>query len=170
MASQVGGDLSRIEAGPCKITYKGNNVGHTMEGVKFNIKPDLRERKVDEYGTTAMDLIHQGDVVDVSTILAEKTLTVLQTVYQWGYSIDATTWGIGKIPGTKGTAGAGTLLLHPLDGVSTTDDVTFWNAVVKDSGEVNFGVITADRVFSCTFACLFSEAKGSIGRIGVATT
>ena len=74
MASQVGGDLSKIETGPSKVTYKTVACGHTMEGVKFSVTPDLHERRVDEYGTHLVDLIHQGDNVEVKTTFAEKSL------------------------------------------------------------------------------------------------
>lgn len=169
MSSQVGGDLSKIQTGPCEVKYKNEQCGHTMDGVKFNITHDLRDRFVDEYGTTPVDKIHQGDNVEVKMTFAEKTMAIIQTVYQFGYSISSTLWGIGRVPGTKASSLAGELLLHPLDGDGTTDDVTFWKAFVQASGEVQFGVITADRVFEATFGCLIDESKSNgylIGRIG----
>ena len=162
-----------IETGPSKVTYKTVACGHTMEGVKFSVTPDLRERRVDEYGTHLVDLIHQGDNVEVKTTFAEKSLTVLQTVYQMSYgAINSTTIGIGRLPGNKATSRSGVLLLHPLDGSSTTDDVTFFNAAVSAAGEVNFGTVTADRVFECTFRMMIDESKSDgqlIGTIGCAT-
>ncbi len=173
MASQVGGDLSKIETGPCKVTYKSVACGHTMGGVTFGVKPQLRERKVDEYGEHLADLIYQGDQVDCKAKFAEKTMQVVQTVYQFGSSISSSCWGIGKLPGTKGSSLAGALVLHPLDGSGTVDDVTFYKAVVSDVGEVQFGSVGNDRVFEATFKMLIDESKSDgqlIGKIGVATS
>ncbi len=171
MSSQVGGNLSNIETGPSSTTYKGVLCGHTMEGVSFSITPDLRERKVDEYGTYVVDMILQGDKVEVSTKFMEKTLTVLQTVYQMSYgALSSILIGIGRLPGKKSSDRAGLLTLHPLDGNGTEDDVTLWKAAVTPGGEVNFGTVTQDRVFECKFMPLVDESRedGSIlGQIGL---
>ncbi len=177
MASAVSGDLSQIKTGPCKVSVGGTAVGHTMEGVSFSVQPDLRERMVDEYGTNVVDLIHQGDNVEVTTTMAEFTLAVLGVVYVWGYQIDSQTWGVGRIPGSysgselnNSAAVAKILLLHPLSEANTNGDVTFHRAVVTDSGQVQFGVITEDRVFECTWKCLIDpdQVDGKlIGTIGI---
>ncbi len=169
MSSQVGGDLSRIESGPCSVKFKGEFCGHTVDGVSMNVKPKLRNRMVDEYGENIVEIIHTGDDVSVQTKFPEKTLEVIQTVYMFGYSIDGQTWGIGAKVGAKGSDKAGALLLHPLDAEDTADDVQFWKCVVTDTGEVQFGLITADRVFQCTFVPLVDESHGNyvLGQIGV---
>ncbi len=176
MASAVGGDLSKIKTGPCKVSVAGTAVGHTMEGVSFTVQPDLRERTVDEYGTNVVDLVHQGDNVEVTTTMSEFTLSVLGVVYVWGYQSNSQLWGIGRIPGSYsgGTLGgsvvAKVLLLHPLGEANTNGDVTFHRAVVTDSGQVQFGVITEDRIFECTWKCLVDPDKTDgalIGTIGI---
>src|SRR5262249_35413627 len=145
--------------------------GHTIEGVKFTIAPDLRERRVDEYGTHVVELIAQGDSVDVKATFVEKTLLVIQTVYQMSYgAISSTVVGIGKRPGGVSRDHAGMLVLHPLDGIGTDDDVTFYNAAVAGSGEVDFGMIGGDRTFECRFRCLIDVTRTNgnlIGCIGV---
>lgn len=172
MASQVGGDLSKIETGPSKVTYKTVACGHTEGGVTFSIKPMLRERKVDEYGDHVVEVIHTGDNVEVKTRFVEKTMQVVQTVWQMSSSqVSSSLLGIGKLPGGKASAVAGALLLHPLDGDGTKDDVTFHKAFVKDSGEVQFGQVQQDRTFDCTFGLLVDESKADgqiLGQVGVA--
>lgn len=172
MASQVGGDLSRIKTGPCSVTFKGMPLGHTMGGVRFNIAPQTRDRNVDEYGDHRADIVHTGDDVTISTTLAETSLSVLQTVYQMSYgAIDANTIGIGNLPGGLGSEKAGPLLLHPLRaGETTTEDVLFHKAVVNNVGEVQFGVIQEEQVYEVTWAALIDETKATgqmIGQIGV---
>lgn len=176
MASSVEGDLSKIKTGPCKVSVGGTAIGHTMEGVSFNITPDLRERFVDEWGTNVVDLIHQGDNCEVTTTMAEFSLAVLGVVYVWGYQIDTSTWGVGRVPGSysggtlNGSVVAKVLLLHPLGEANTNGDVTFHRAVVSDTGQVQFGVITEDRIFECTWRCLVDPTKVDgrlIGEIGI---
>lgn len=170
MASQVDGDLSKIQTGPCEVTFGGDSVGHTMEGVKFSVKPDIRKRTVDEYGTMRADMIYQGEDIEVTTTLAEKTMAVLRIVYMWGYEVSGVRQGFGRLPGTKGSDLAQELRLHPLDIAGTSEDVVFHKACVMSTAEVQFGVITADRVFGVTFACLIdetkTEAQGLLGYIG----
>ncbi len=171
MASQVGGDLSKIQAGPCKITYDALSVGHTMEGFKFSAQPDLRTRNVDEYGTTPADMIYQGEKIDISTTLAQWMANVLRLVYQWGNISYASYVGLGLTPGRRGQDIGKELVAHPLDqGASTAYDVTFFKVVVAQPQEVQFGVITADRVAAVQMSCLVDETKsgatGMLGRIG----
>ena len=100
-----------------------------------------------------------GDDVTVQTRFKEKTIETIQTVYLHGGSISSSMWGIGKVPGTKGSSLAGTLLLHPLDGTSTKDDITIHKAIVFDQGAVQFGDVNQDRVFDCTFKGLIDETQ-----------
>lgn len=171
----VGGDISQIETGPCAITYKSELCGHTIGGVSFGVKAQLRDRKVDEYGEHICDVLAQGDGVTIKTVLAEKTLNTVQTVYQYGASAGSNTWGFGRRPiGVKARNVAGPLTLHPLDaGESTADDVTFWLAAVSDSEEVQFGTINQDRVFGVTWTALPDESQSAgqlLGVIGVSGT
>jgi hypothetical protein len=169
MPSAVGGDLSKIQSGPCHVQWNSADVGHTMEGVSFNDTPDIRERRVDEYGTNLADLVYQGEDLTAQLTLAEKTMTVLQLVYMWGYQQAAQLQGFGKLPGTRGQTLAQELTIHPLEVTGTGEDVTFHKAVVSETGEVQFGTITADRVFQTTFRALVDESQNDgqlLGTIG----
>lgn len=171
MSSQVGGDLSKIQSGPCKLTFDGDTVGHTMEGVRWNVQYDLRKRMVDEYGTNTAQMVHQGENIEISTTLAEKTLDVISIVFAWGYQISATMWGFGRTPGLDGDDVEKEMVIHPLEmGASQAQDVTFWKTVPSNAAEVQFGVITADRVFGVTFTAMVDESKSNgylLGRIGL---
>lgn len=172
MTSQVDGDLLKIETGPSKVTYKSVPCGHTVGGVAFTAKPLLRERRVDEYGDHTPEMVALGDSVEIKARFAEKTMQVVQTVWQLSSSVvSSSLLGLGKLPGGKGSGQAGELTLHPLDGVGTLDDVTFFKAYVADSGEVQFGSVQQDRVLECTFRCLVDESKADgrlLGQVGVA--
>jgi len=175
MASQVGGDLTKIKSGPCKISFDEGDghetVGHTMEGIRFNVQYDLRKRMVDEYGTNTAQMIHQGENIEISTTLAETTLKVISIVFAWGYQISATMWGWGRTPGLDGDDVGKELLIHPLAMLAdTAEDVTFWKTVPSNAAEVQFGVITADRVYGITFTAMIDESRSNgylLGRIGI---
>jgi hypothetical protein len=169
MPSQVGGDLSKIETGVCSVTYKSVQCGHTEGGVTVTIKHLTRVRKVDEYGESPVGRIHIGDDVKVKTKFVEKTMQVIQTVYQLGGAISSSMWGIGQVPGTNlATALAGTLLLHPLYGDGVKDDITIYKAAVIDQGDVMLGTVNQDTAFDCTWEGLIDESQTTylIGKYG----
>ena len=168
--SLAGGDISKIESGPCKVTYKSIACGHTQGGVSFSVKPVIRERKVDEHGEYLADLIYNGDTVQVKARFAEKTMQVVQAVYQFGSLISSSVFGIGYLEARTMSGSSGLLTLHPLDGTGTRDDVHFYKATISDTEEVAIGDFRADRSFGCTFNCLVDTTKSSgqlIGAIGV---
>ena len=167
---QVGGNLALIETGPCGLTFRGVALGHTLEGMKVSISSDLRERLVDEYGKNVVELIGQADRVEIKATLMQKSLAVLQTVYQMSYgAISSSLVGIGRLPGKKATERSGQLVIHRI-GSHSSQDVVFFNVAVAGSGEVNFGTVTADRTFEVTWRCLVDESQSNgqlLGQIGV---
>ena len=171
MASQVSGDLSLIESGPCSLRFGGDLLGHTMEGVRLNMPPDVRKRMTDEYGTNFAQAVFQGDNIEVSTTLAEKTLDVIAIVFGWGYEIDAMLWGWGRSPGLVSDDIADELIIHPLEmGADTSKDVKFWMMVPSNVQEIEFGQILSDRVFGVTWSAVIDETKRSgylLGRMGL---
>ncbi len=170
--SQVDGDLSLIESGPCSLRVGGDLLGHTMEGVRLNMPPDLRKRMTDEYGTNFAQCVFQGDNIEVSTTLAEKTMAVIAIVFAWGYEIDLQTWGWGRLPSLVSDDIAEELIIHPLEMLNdTSKDVTFWSMVPSNVAEIEFGEITGDRVFGVTWTAVVDESRSNgylLGRMGIA--
>lgn len=172
--SNVGGDLSKIETGPCKITFLGEVLGHTMEGVKLSAKPMLRDRKVDENGDHVIEIVSTGHGLEAKVVFGEKTVTVLRRVIAMSTAVSSTSRGIGRRPGTKATSVAGPLVIHPLsnDDGDETDDVVLHLCVAVDVDEVQAGQVLADRLFGCTFRSMVDETKPNgeiLGRLGVIT-
>jgi len=166
--SQVSGDLSKIESGPCLITVGGVSIGHTIDGVKLSIKPEVRKRTVDEYGTHVADLVYVGESIEVTTTIVEKTAANLRLVYQWGYETTVTRQAWGRVPGVRGGTLAAELVVRPLSTISdSSNDVVFYRVVVASLAEVQFGVVTTDRVFGVTFACLVdpTDSNALLGEI-----
>lgn len=171
MVSQVGGTLEAIETGACCITFKGLYCGHTLDGAKIKIEPNLRDRKTDEHGQHLPEMIGMGDTVDIKLRMLEKSMTVLQIAHSMSYEIvNSTTIGFGRRPGFSARERAGVLLIHPLEAGDTSNDVTFYNTTVIAIAEVQFGSIQEDRAFDVTFRCMLDESQSSgrlIGTFGV---
>lgn len=174
MASRVGGDLSKIQTGPCRLDLDDESVGHTMEGIKLNVQPDIRVRNVDEFGVSKVDMIYQGEAIQISTTLAEKTISTLRLVFAWGYETSTTRHSFGRLPGLRGSDIAKELRIHPLefDDDDESEDAVFYKVCVSNSAEVNIGSVSADRTFGVTFDALVDESKteaqGLLGYIGAA--
>ena len=168
--SRVDGNLDYIESSACSVTYDGSAMGHTVGGVTLGIKPKMRERKVDEWGETVVDLVHTGDEITIKTKFAERSMRTIRTVYQYGAEDTSTIWTFGRRPQMTGRAVAKQLVLHPLSmGDDTTKDVTIYKAAVKDNGDVQVGTVGQDQVFEVTFIALVDDSRSDgdfIGRIG----
>ena len=162
-------DLSAIEAGPCQVKYDGVDVGHTQDGVEFNYEPDIRERNVDEYGTTAVELILVGENVTVAMRITQWELANLKIVIPAG--LDGTSYlGIGRKPGFKLGDQAKELVLHPLEnaGGDDSEDVTLWKAVPNSPVPIGYNN-EGDRIFEVTFKALPDTTKADgliLGKIG----
>jgi hypothetical protein len=168
--SRVDGNLNYIESSACSVSYDGAVMGHTIGGVTLSIKPLMRERRVDEWGESVVDLVHTGDEVLIKTKFSERSMRTIRTVYQYGAEDTSTIWTFGRRPQVTGRAVAKQLILHPLStGVDTGKDVTFYKAAVKENADVNVGTVGQDQVFEVTFVALVDDTKEDgdfIGRIG----
>ena len=167
--SRVDGDLSKIESGPCSLSWDGRLLGHTMDGMHLSTPLDIRKRQVDEFGGSPVELIYQGEALELKTTLAEKTLQRLRDIFLFGYRMSAAQ-GWGRLPGLLGRNFAKALRLHPLevaDG-NTGSDVVFYKAVLVSVEEIQFGSPTADRLFGVTWTAIIDESRsdGFLGQIG----
>ena len=148
----------------------GVSVGHTMEGVKLSIKPEVRKRTVDEYGTHLADLVYTGESIEITTTVTEKTAATIRLVYQWGYETTTTRQAWGRVPGVRGRSLAAELVVRPLSSADdSSNDVVFYSVVVSALAEVQFGAVTTDRVFGVTFSCLVdpTDPNALLGEIRV---
>ncbi len=158
MASQVSGDITKIQSGPCKLTYRGVDLGHTIGGCLVTAENLTRDRDdVDEYEGGIVDVIHAGDKITVNVKLVEKSPEVIAALFPFGVFV-TDGWGIGQRPGSRGSDVSGTLVIHPLDGDGLLDDVVLHDAVVADQGEIENDQLT-DREFDATFVSIIDDAQ-----------
>ena len=161
-------DLTKIQAGPCQLTWGGTNLGHTQDGVEFNYEPDIRERVVDKYGSSPVELILIGERVTVVARLTQWELAKMKAAIPAGLQ-GSDYLGIGRIAGFHlRREEAEELVIHPLEQATTQYDVTLWKTVA--SAPITIGYThDGDRVFEVTFFALQDESKmdgQTIGKIG----
>ena len=90
--------ISDIVGGPADVKLGGGTIGNTTGGVTATITPQNRERIVDQYGSTALAIIHTGDECRVTVPWSEWVATTLNEVYDPG--LDAGSFkGIGRSAG-----------------------------------------------------------------------
>jgi hypothetical protein len=158
MASQVSGDLTKIQAGPCKLTYRGVDLGHTIGGCMVTVENLTRDRDdIDEYEGEVVDSIHAGDKITINVKLAEKSPEVIAALFPFGVSVTEG-WGIGQRPGSRGSDVSGTLVIHPLDGDGLLDDVVLHDAVASDQGDIENDKLE-DREFDATFVSIIDDRQ-----------
>lgn len=162
------GDLDKIKAGPCKITLDTTEIGHTERGISLNITPIMRERKVDEFGETVVDLVHQGDTFEVTVTIAEWVLANFKAAF--APALDGTTYmSVGRKPGFSYRSVAKKLTIHPLEVVGTTEDVILYKAVAISPVAIGYNS-DDDRVFEIVFKALPDTTRGDgnlLGQIGI---
>lgn len=157
--------------GPCRITYKGVVVGHTLDGVDLMAKRELKEVTVDRYGNTPIDLILTGNDLSVKFKMAQADW------HQWNIAIPETSSYDGSGTNDRNDFGAdagyslrgdaGSLVIHPLRNVDTdlSEDVTIYLAVSAGDIEVPLKV-DEQRAIEVTMRALVDESYETGRRLG----
>lgn len=125
-------DATKIELGPCSVTYKGVDLGHTIGGVVVTYTPEYYESKVDKFGSSVVEKYLVGERLMAETNLAEFTLANLQQAIGQSTLQGDDSVSVGSIAGKKASEKAGLLVLHPLAKAASdrNSDVSIYKAVV----------------------------------------
>src|SRR5688572_11650349 len=137
-------NTANLTIGAASVTWKGNDLGHTMGGVTFTYDIETEDLKADQF-TGVVDRALTSENLEVTMQLAEtKSVDVLRFAFAGS---EYETSGANKslkfgresgflIHGDRG----GTLTLHPLNRAAGdyTEDVTLYNAAPVDSVELNY--------------------------------
>jgi hypothetical protein len=162
-------DATNIKMGPCQITYKGENLGHTKGGVTVTYTPEYYDIMVDKYGNTVVDKVLIGEslkaTVPLSEFTVENLLVAMPAAEEGGVGARAT---IGKDAGEKMAASAGALILHPLINAANNraEDVVLYKAIVAEEIEVAHNW-EGEKLIEVTFQALIDESKASGNRLGL---
>lgn len=171
-------DLSKVEiAGPCRITFGGIDLGHTLDGVELTVDRELADVLVDRYGSTPVDKVVVGTSGKAKFKLAQWDNRQWDTAFPEGQNIDTATndqTGLGTDAGYSLRQDAKQLVIHPLKYAAgdLSHDVTLYMCV--NTGSVTLPFKVKDQlVLEVEMEALVSEAYGSnrrIGHIGYAAT
>lgn len=111
-------DLTQVEiAGPCRITFKGIDLGHTLEGVTLTADRDLTKVMVDRYGSTPIDQVLNGVDARIKFKLAQFNVRNGDIAMPESSTYDGATndrIDIGADSGYSLRQDAGLLVIHPL--------------------------------------------------------
>lgn len=163
--------------GPCSVTWKGIDLGHTLEGVTLSVDRSFEDVTVDKYGSMPIDKVLTGTMLYVKFKLAQKQWRSLDAALPEGSSFDGTSANdridIGTDAGYNLRQDAGTLVIHPLqhnDEVAGSaayyqDDINLYKAVSYEAVEVPYK-IDEQWVVEITMCALVDESYGNGRRLG----
>lgn len=168
----AGYDIARAQiTGPCRITYKGVVVGHTLDGVDLEAQRELTEVNVDKHGKTPIDLVLTGNNLTVKFKMAQTDWD------QWNVAIPETSSYDGSGSRDRADFGAdagyslrqdaGALVIHPTKNADTdySQDVTIYKAVSSDDITLPMK-IDEQAVLEVTMKALVDDSYGSGRRLG----
>jgi hypothetical protein len=150
--------VSNLVSGPAKFLVASSQLAHTFGGITAKISPKNRMRKVDQFGESGVDIVHQGDDVRMTVPFAEWTAAVLAQIYNPGASNTGS--GTGAFIGVGRSAGyiytAQQLDIIPFLAADAAKKVTMYRGV--PIGEFTLGFDNEkDRIISVEHACLVQE-------------
>jgi len=160
--------IANIRIGICSVTFNGVDLGHTLDGVSFDLKRTFVPLMVDKYGTTPIDQALQGTDLDIKMKFAEPVLDLLQQVYpegDWRSGTAGKRMGLGADAGTLVRANSYQLTLHPVSMADTSEDIVIYNAVNINNIVLEYS-IKNQRVIECSFQALVNESQVSGRRLG----
>lgn len=123
-------DVRNIQLGPCTVTYKGRDMGHTIGGVALTYTPEFYDSKVDKFGSSIVEKFLTGESLKAEFSLAEFILANWQDAINQSTLQGDDSVSIGSTAGKKASLNGGLLVLHPVSAGSAKDyDVSIYKAV-----------------------------------------
>jgi len=109
---------TNFELAPCRVTYKGVDLGATLGNVVTKIETSLADLKSDQLGTTVIDRKVSGHKITIETELAETQFKdnwkVVFPFHNLVTSGPNKLFYFASALGSSLRASAGSLILHPL--------------------------------------------------------
>ena len=159
--------IDNIVGGPADVKLgtasSEATIGNTTGGVTATVTPQNRERIVDQYGSTALAIIHTGDEVRVTVPWAEWSQATLNEIYDPGTDA-GTAKGVGRSAGYIYTTQAMDITPYLTADVAKT--VAFYSTT--PIGEVSMAFNNDDdRILEVEYAALADTAKTDGSLIGL---
>jgi hypothetical protein len=171
-------DLTKVEiAGPCRITFGGIDLGHTLDGVEITVARDIADVVVDRYGSSPVDKVIVGTSAKAKFKMAQWDNRQWDTALPEGQNTDTATLdqtGFGTDAGYSLRQDAKQLIIHPLKYANgdLTHDVTLYLCVNTADAVLPYKV-KDQLAIEVEMEALVSEAFGAqrrLGHIGYAAT
>lgn len=171
-------DLTQVEiAGPCRLTYKGIDIGHTLEGVTLEVERKMADVFVDRYGETPVDKVITGTVAKLKFKLAQFANRSTDIGLPEGQNIDVATndqTAIGVDAGYSLRGDGGSLVIHPLKYAvgDLSHDITLYKCVNTATFTLPY-MVDEQAVIEVEMEALVDESYGTnrrLGHIGYAAT
>lgn len=165
-------DITQVEiAGPCRLTFKGIDIGHTIDGVTLTVERAFADVKVDRY-TAAIDKVLTSEVAKLKFKLAQFNIRNLDIAMPEGTNADqsGTTndrQDIGVDAGYSLRSDAGLLVIHPLK-YATGDfshDITLYKCINTRNLDLDYKV-DGQLVVEVEMESLVDESYGTGRRLG----
>lgn len=136
---------NNISLTPVRVNFNGVDLGGTHGDVAVNMKYDLADIMVDQFGKTPLDKVVSGHVTTVKLVLAE-----IKNIDNWKVAFPS----IHEIVngGTKSaysdlqigdhlSSHAQILILHPMENADANlnNDFKFYKAVAMNAAEIKYG-------------------------------
>lgn len=162
--------LREITGGAAILKVANQDIGHTQGGIEFTYTKGTRNRVVDRYGNSPVDVINIGDEASVTAPLAEWSEAVLQEIFQQGTdgTAEPTPYmGLGRRAGSYYEKKR--LDIVPIAEPDDTKAITLWACC--PTGEISvMHDNESDRILSQQFIACIDETQEDgelIGKIYV---
>lgn len=162
-------NLANLRIGPCTLTWKTQDLGNTLGGIKITYDRKYTDLKVDKYGDTPVDKALTGTDIKITTKVAEPVVSMIQRVLTESQSNSGTLGsnvGLAAGEGALLRQNAGLLVMHPISkGTDTSEDINIYLAVPTMALNINYEV-NNQKVYDLEFDALVSEAYVTGQRLG----
>ena len=160
-------DFDNRIGGPADAQYAAATIGHTSGGIKITVTPEHHMVTVDQFGSSACNVRHNGETVRFTVPFAELVAGQLALLLASGDNQTAATasahMGIGRTPGLIYTSAAFKAI--PFLTADAAKLVEFFRVV--PIGEINLNYQPEDEmVFEVEHAALVDESKSDGAYIG----
>lgn len=166
-------DIINVMVGVCSVLFNNVDLGHTKGGVELSYEPIYHDVTVDKFGETVVEQYLMGEKMTVKVPLAEFTIANLKVAMPNGTFAGAANRRIllGKSAGSKTSALAAQLVLHPINQGTRVNDIVLHKAVVTSTIELAMKV-DEEKIIEVEFQALLDESKTDgnyLGLIGDST-
>lgn len=164
-------ELAATPLGPCRLIYKGVDLGFTGENVVFRYSENHAPINVAQLGTTNVDEILVGHTCEVEAELTRLQIATLSSLIAGasGSGTSGDTMVVKNCIGKSNYERAGHLILKPItcNGTANSNPSTWinvWKATPKLDIELDFNN-SDQRMYSVTFVAYPDQTGSPINRI-----